>query len=94
MEDSFYLFHGNQSLVSLVTKCKQMDFHGFMVSLVSWFHGTQWSIHHFKCLSFKDRAVQILAFCHWQRSSLSHQTSSLLWQVSIQNEAHLHPNRN
>ena len=27
VEDSFYLFHGNQSLV---TKCKQIDFHGFM----------------------------------------------------------------
>ena len=27
MEDSLYLFHGNQSLV---TKCKQIDFHGFM----------------------------------------------------------------
>ena len=35
--------------------------------------------------------MQILAFCHWQRSCLSHQTSSLLWQVSVQTEAHLHP---
>ena len=73
MEDSLYLFHGNQSLI---TKCKQMDFHGFRVSLVS---------HHFKRLSCKDRAVQILA------TKLLISPNFLLWQVSFQTEADLDP---
>ena len=70
---------------------KSKSSHQMETNWFSWFHGAQWSIHHFKCLSFKDGAVQILAFCHWQRSSLSHRTSSLLWQVSIQTEADLDP---
>ena len=53
-----------------------MDFHGFRVSLVS---------HHFKRLSCKDRAVQILA------TKLLISPNFLLWQVSFQTEADLDP---